>query len=96
MPAKLNNLESFSGYFSYSSSSMDHAIGAGVLQRYIFNYPLNGKSFHNHRYLPFHLKFIYDQPAVKKKRSLNKEHLSNYRPIPNLSFISKLTEKIVK
>ena len=58
----------------------------------ITNYPLNSKSFHNHRYLPFHLKIIYNQPTVKKP-SLNKEDLSNYRPIANLFFISKLTEK---
>ena len=31
-----------------------------------------------------------------KNPSLNKEHMSNYRPIANLFFISKLTEKIVK
>ena len=31
-----------------------------------------------------------------EKPSLNKEDLSNYRRIANLSFISKLTEKIVK
>ena len=32
----------------------------------ISNYPLNSKSFHNHRYIPFHLKIIYNQPTVKK------------------------------
>ena len=52
-------------------------------------------NLHNHRYLPFHLKIVSNQPTVKKP-SLNKENLSNYRPIANLSFISKLTEKIVK
>ena len=31
-----------------------------------------------------------------KKSNLDKENLSNYRPISNLSFISKLTERIVK
>jgi len=31
-----------------------------------------------------------------KKPSLDKESLSNYRPISNLSFLSKLTEHIVK
>ena len=31
-----------------------------------------------------------------KKPSLDKENLSNYRPISNLSFLSKLTERIVK
>src|SRR6218665_1545078 len=30
-----------------------------------------------------------------KKASLDKENLSNYRPISNLSFLSKLTERIV-
>ena len=64
-------------------------------QRNISNYPLNSKTFHNHRHLPFHLKIIYNQPTVNKP-SLNKEDLSNYRPIANISFISKLTEKIVK
>ena len=36
-----------------------------------------------------------NQPTVKKP-SLNKEDLSNYRSIATLSFIFKLTEKIVK
>ena len=40
-------------------------------------------------------QIIHNQPTVKKP-SLNKEDLSNYRPIANLSFIFKLTEKIVK
>jgi len=31
-----------------------------------------------------------------KKPSLDKESLSNYRPISNLSFLSKLTERVVK
>src|SRR5688572_10605968 len=30
-----------------------------------------------------------------KKANVNKENLSNYRPISNLSFLSKLTERIV-
>ena len=34
--------------------------------------------------------------SLLKKPSLNKEDLSNYRPVANLFFISKLTEKIVK
>ena len=35
-------------------------------QRNISNYPLNSKSFHNYRYLPFHLILIYNQPTVNK------------------------------
>lgn len=31
-----------------------------------------------------------------KKQNLDKDNLSNYRPISNLSFLSKLTERIVK
>ena len=31
-PANLHNLESFDGYFSYSSSAMAHATGTGVLR----------------------------------------------------------------
>ena len=31
-PGNLNNLESFDGYFSYSSSVMAYEIGAGVLR----------------------------------------------------------------
>src|SRR6218665_2611602 len=33
--------------------------------------------------------------SSKKKANLDKENLSNYRPISNLSFLSKLTERIV-
>src|SRR5208282_1023681 len=31
-----------------------------------------------------------------KKPSLDRESLSNYRPISNLSFVSKLTERVIK
>ena len=41
------------------------------------------------------LKSSLVSPLLKKP-SLNKDDLSNYRPIANLSFISKLIEKIVK
>ena len=34
-------------------------------QRNISNCPLNSKSLHNHRYLPFHFKIIHNQPTVK-------------------------------
>ena len=44
---------------------------------------------------PFTLKSSIISPLLKK-HSLSKEDLSNYRPIANLSFISKLTEKFVK
>ena len=44
---------------------------------------------------PSTLKSSIISPLLKKS-SLNKEDLSNYHPIVNLSFISKLTEKIVK
>jgi len=35
-------------------------------------------------------------PALLKKYNLNKEDLSNYRPISHLSFISKVTEQVVE
>ena len=38
---------------------------------------------------------VSHNPKVPKKPSLNKEDLSNYRPIAILSFICKLIEKIV-
>ena len=44
---------------------------------------------------PFTLKSSIISPLLKKP-SLNKEDLSNYRPIANLSIISKLTEMIVQ
>jgi hypothetical protein len=42
---------------------------------------------------------VFKQATVTpllKKSSLDKESLSNYRPISNLSFLSKLTERAVK
>ena len=42
---------------------------------------------------------VFKQATVTpllKKPSLDKESLSNYRPISNLSFLSKLTERVVK
>jgi hypothetical protein len=45
--------------------------------------------------LPTHFKQSFVSPLLKKT-SLDKESLSNYRPISNLSLISKLTERIVK
>ena len=44
---------------------------------------------------PSTLKSSIISPLLKQL-SLNKEDLSNYRPIANLSYISKLSEKIVK
>ena len=32
----------------------------------LYAYPLNSKSLHNHRYLPFYIKIIHNQPTVKK------------------------------
>ena len=80
-------------FILWSRSCSNHCTKENF-QHNISNYHFNGKSFHNHRYLRCHLKIIYNQPTVKKP-SLHKEDLSNYRPIANLSFISKLTEKIV-
>ena len=34
-------------------------------------------------------------PLLKKKASLNKESMNNYRPVSNLSFLSKVLEKVV-
>src|SRR6218665_444629 len=44
--------------------------------------------------LPLLFKHSLVTPLLKKP-SLDKEILSNYRPVSNLSFISKLTERIV-
>ena len=35
-------------------------------------------------------------PPLLKKPTLNKDELSNYRPISNLSLLSKITERVVK
>ena len=44
---------------------------------------------------PSNFKQSIITPLIKKP-SLDKENLSNYRPISNLSFLSKLTERVVK
>ena len=44
---------------------------------------------------PDSFKLAIVTPLLKKP-NLDKESLSNYRPISNLSFLSKLTEKLVK
>jgi len=44
---------------------------------------------------PSNFKQSIVTPLIKKP-SLDKENLSNYRPISNLSFLSKLTERVVK
>ena len=44
---------------------------------------------------PDNFKHSVIKPLLKKA-NLDKESLSNYRPVSNLSYISKLTEKIVK
>src|SRR6218665_66483 len=43
---------------------------------------------------PLAFKHSFVTPLLKKA-NLDKENLSNYRPISNLSFLSKLTERIV-
>jgi hypothetical protein len=55
----------------------------------IINLSLSSGSF------PDNFKHSVIKPLLKKS-NLDKESLSNYRPVSNLSFISKLTEKIVK
>src|SRR5208282_4007707 len=44
---------------------------------------------------PSQFKHAIVTPLIKKP-SLDRESLSNYRPISNLSFISKLTERVIK
>ena len=64
-------------------------------------------SSHNHEYhqpiyetmstgvYPDQFKNCYVHPLLKKS-NLDKENLSNYRPISHLSYLSKLTERVVK
>ena len=44
--------------------------------------------------MPTSLKTTYVSPLLKKP-SLSKEEMKNYRPVSNLSFISKIIEKVV-
>ena len=48
----------------------------------------------NHAIVPLSLKTALIRPLLKKP-GLNKEILKNYRPVSNLSFISKVLEKVV-
>ena len=52
----------------------------------------------NHSLLTGEFPVIFKTAIVKpllKKTSLDSEDLKNYRPVPNLSFISKVLEKVV-
>ena len=45
---------------------------------------------------PSHFKSAHvSPPPLLKKPSLNKNSMSNYRPVSNLSFLSKVLEKVV-
>ena len=48
----------------------------------------------NHAIVPLSLKTALIRPLLKKS-GLDKEVLKNYRPVSNLSFISKVLEKVV-
>ena len=48
----------------------------------------------NHAIVPLSLKTALIRPLLKKPR-LDQEILKNYRPVSNLSFISKVLEKVV-
>ena len=48
-----------------------------------------------HRHLPIPTN-IFPFHTTSEKLSLDKENLTNYRPISNLSTISKITERVVK
>ena len=50
--------------------------------------PFSGK-------VPAHMKNAHITPILKKNNSHDKYDLSNYRPISNLSYISKTLERIV-
>ena len=43
---------------------------------------------------PSHFKSAHVSPLLKKP-SLNKDSMKNYRPVSNLSFLSKVLEKVV-
>ena len=44
---------------------------------------------------PAHFKSAYVSPLLKKP-SLNRDSMKNYRPVSNLSFLSKVLEKVVE
>ena len=48
----------------------------------------------NEGYVPKKFKTAFIRPLLKKK-NLDKEILKNYRPVSNLSFISKILEKVI-
>ena len=48
----------------------------------------------NHAIVPLSLKTALIRPLLKMS-GLDKEILKNYRPVSNLSFISKVLEKVV-
>ena len=56
----------------------------------------HSQSFPIYRYFPHAFQAIPCYTYSSKKPSLDKDTLNNYRPISNLSLISKITERIVK
>ena len=45
--------------------------------------------------LPSHFKSAHVSPPFLKKLTLNKDSMKNYRPVSNLSFLSKVPQKVV-
>ena len=61
----IDNLRSQSSDSYCDLDSVPPNVLKKMFQRHIANYPINSKSFHNHWYLPFHIKIIYVPPPVK-------------------------------
>ena len=59
-----------------------------ILITAIINLSLTEGSF------PSHFKYAL-VPSLLKKPTLNKDSVKNYRPVPSLSFLSKVLEKVV-
>ena len=46
------------------------------------------------RFLPFTLQVCPSFPSIEKASTLSKDNMKNYRPVFNLSFLSKILEKV--
>ena len=94
-PATLLEITNFVFQSSNSSCDLDPIIEQVNIRCNISNHSIHCKSLPSHSTFPPPLKSSLVSPLLKKS-SLNKDDPSNYRPIANISFISKLMEKIVK